>query len=708
MITKFLYETDEKGRKTINGVVEKKDDAYDIKFFPMQNMNSYKSSELETVTYNKGEQFYCYFKTPNGNMYLDINSFKDEVKVQLSNNVNHAASFSKEFILVILYNNDYFGLDDVIFVSSGYFITNKGLLKDNYENFFQKAADQGYIQVKKDGASYFVAKNDKDEYFLVNELRKASRIHKNISRKVVVINEFINRDTERKALSFSEFDVLAAEKEYYFAGIRLNFDNDVLSIIEDSFLTYDTDRLIASEEVYQTMKDIFFAIKEPKNKGSYIVEIDNRFVKYENNKFEFVNDSKLATVLDSSKVLVVEEGLRLFKPSFTINKYSADCAYLHQIDKNNYILGETNNDYISVKPVNKETYDKFNEIFANFSMKNEGSILLSDNNYLQIEFKSIKEFSINWLDSSLNATILTDEELAVLIEVLRLKVQKREIKNIINNEFLKKSNIESSNEVFNMAKEYQKFMNLILEKNHRIQSYTDLDSIRTETEKGTLEYLRRFFAKNILDSEELFEEIFDKKVINNVLIVGSGCNLDIIALNNICQKLNLNINLYTIETAKWGYFPKVTLSKNINYKAAYRCGFSNITLNLINNIDLILFSRHFKEEGEPLNKIFDAILALDKDFVFANTKMCNLNKFNDSFHEYFKAKLNVRRKYFTHTEEDFKEVLNISHKTTQGIQKIYHNSGGFSLPVIDKQFSYQSIIVKSDKQLNDFFPKTTK
>ncbi len=335
-------------------------------------------------------------------------------------------------------------------------------------------------------------------------------------------------------------------------------------------------------------------------------------------------------------------------------------------------------------------------ISKNFSNLEKGYVLSIENKYLSIELRDNNEFKILYHNSSYHAMVFTDDQAKVLSKIIKKEITKRELSNILNK--LDKYNITNNRVEFNILNEYENILNYSSVNKLKLNMYHD-SNLKLENEKGSLEYLRRYFFKDIKDSEILFNNIMSKHDISNILLVDSFVNIDLIALNNICIKLNKKVNVTLIIRTKMGYSPNANLS-NVTVNKVYRVEFVSLPKIILEKFDLVVFSRGFNKQELVFNYVIKNIINA-QNIILANIK--RVDKEEDSFSKLFSK---IKKKHFI-DYEDSEKIIDISRRI---FDDEYSNVSNYSFgkcdivdPIVDKKTSYHSIVVVKNNTVSDFY-----
>lgn len=694
MILKFLFNYDKGKRKILSGIVEDNEiDDYDPKKrFMLANEALYKQKVGENIIINNGKTGYLEFEDENGKKYLDVNIYNDEVVIQLTTNISHASCYSMDFYTPILDYAMYFGYEEPKFIYSGLQKESTGFF-DDY-NVFKAIKDASYCKINKNDTSYFVSRDLNQNYYLSKNFEDASKINKNELRRVLVINEFINRYTTKAEVSFSPFKYLSVENSYIYAGrnpYKLTFDDNGFEIVMNPQIEVEY-RLRDVEEIFLQLKDISYLLSKEKSDKNYYLENDKfeYIKKISDLKYEFVKNPYDATLLNDYEIDIIKSAYKLIDPRIILKRKSKN--YYMYSNKNLYTICDSPLEgYEQGRMVDKMQVNEYMETFDlnfNNSERENGIILIHNDMYLNIEYVSKTQFKVLLTKSAYNASLFTKEEAKAIKELLGIGFSERRIENVLLKD-LGMYNITFKKP--NIAENYRLIMNDILSKKTPVADYTNANTLKTETEKGALEYLRRFYLKSVYDYKDLFEKVFDlNKNVKKVLIVAPKLNLEIQGLELAAKN---NVEVYTLNELKAGYFAPINLNL-VDYKASYRLKIQNVSKQFIKSFDVILFGAGFNEEVSDFKDTLDEIVSNNKNIIFINSRII-LAKDKDNFYEYFKNYTKVNRTFYTYEFPYQELVLELDNKYINYLIKSgnrIHNDVS-----INKRDSYFSII----KEKND-------
>lgn len=704
MILKFLYQTDARERKIISGLVEDNSEStYDpFKTFPVVDESKAIITDGQNAIYNKGKQGYMVFHFEEEDKYLDVNLFNGEVKIALTKNISHASCYSEEFFGAILDYADYFDCDDIEFIYSGLKKSKMGL-EDEYDHFFKKLQDASYCKINMDDNAYFLCRDDEQKYYLSRDFSLASKIAKNEIRRVLVINDYIDKSTKRSDLSFSPFKALSEDNSYYYAGLnpfKATYNDDILKVELDPVVSINA-RLIRSEEIFLNLKDVSYLISKEKNNKRYYLEVGNKYIKEESPlSYSLVSNPYEATPILDYDIEIIKSLLKVFDPSKVVRRKNKE--YFMYYEGNQYeLFDKAMPGYDNGVMIDENIYGLFTTSFKmsfNDSHKESGVILIRDGKYLSVKMVSPTSFKVNLTDSSYNASIFTVEEANAIENLFNWNFKRREINNLLLND-LRQYNIYKDN-TKTVLDEYKNIMKDITSKKTTVVGYKKPSELRLETEKGALEYLRRFYIKDVFDYKNLFE-ISLTDDIKSVLIVAPKLNLE---LQGLALAAKNKLNVCILNENKFGYLPHVYINNNINLHGVYRLKLQNLTKSFLDNYDMIVFGHSFDEEEEVFKDTLNSLIEDDTKMVFVNTRVAKFEEPNDKFYSYFSKKLDLKRKYFSYEMPYQEEVNKLDEEFTKylyKVQSIYQ----FEPVRLEKEFSYHSIIIKDGTNLIDYYKK---
>lgn len=691
MITKFLYHLSKDNRRILSGlVVNDNDENVDVNNYPIfPESVSIDANEKKII--NHGDVGYLVF----GDKYLDVNIYNGNVVINVTDNISHASCYSYEFFMAILDNVSNLD-DDFDFVESGLRIDGD-LYHDEYK-IFKSIKDASYCMLKKDGKYQFVARDDNNRYYLTDVFEDASKINKNELRRVLIINKFITIDTPKSEISFSSYKYLSNDmNEYIYAGrkpFKIRFENGNIEISFD-FNIDDSFKLRNNEEIFLQLKDVSYLLfKEKTNKTYYLETSNKKYVrKIDNLKYELVSNPYYATSLDDYEIEIIKSATKVINPSEMYRRKNKN-KYLYY-DGNEYgIYNEANKEYVEGRMLEKKDFEGFVKAFDisfNKEKRDSGIILICNNKYLNIEIVNKTKFKVLLTDASYNASLFSQEEAKAIKTILGFDFKERVLENILQND-LNVYNIHQGKP--NVALTYRKIMDELLSKKTALSDYTNIMDLKLESEKVSLEYLRRFYLKAVCDYKALFESVLTDKT-KKVLIVAPRLNIELQGLELAAKH---NVEVYTLNELKYGYLPEVILNK-VKYKGNYKLKFQNLPVMFLKEFDIILFGAGFKETPEEIKSNMELMSSGDKEYKILYSRL--LFAQSDNIYEYFKDIFKIKRKYYTY-DLPYKEL--IDEYDEKYVSYLVRNRGRIHNKVVrNKEESYYSAINLGKTKIENIF-----
>lgn len=688
MITKFIYELDEKNRKKIIALVEDEEpnQGYDD-FFKTQERCNFTKQENEKATYTSGNYFYIGFNDGNDMKYLDIDILREGVKIRVTDNMVYAACYSLEFMKRIIEIFDGFGFEDYIEIPSYMTLKRNGILDDAFEKIFAKVKVDSYCQINEDNEVKFLAVDSDKQYYLTTNFSKALKVNKRDIRKILVINGFIDEKTTKSDIYFSPFNCFYnPNKGYIVSGkLKLTFEDEVLSIGNTESVEIDY-HLVNNEEKNKVLLDIIHLLSSPSKGGSYYLAVNEKYVSF-NENYTLVTNPVLSTLFDEVKIEALKLAYSLFIVEPKLQRFNTDIMFIYQ-NEDNYSFSKEGKDGEG-RVIFIQDYEKIKRFIID-DFKEGNNIIIVEDKYVHIDVIDGNSFKMTFEETGFNASAFSLEAANALISAFRWKAKRKEITSAMD---FQRLNISNNGETTS----YDDILNLIIKNKFRMCAYNDVYDLKVESEKGAVEYLRRFYQKTVFDMEELFTKLLNNITVNNILVVGSGCNLDLIALNNL--KIDRHINYSTVETSKWGYFPHINLNKNIIYKGAYRCNFVDLSYDFLKQFDLIVFSKTYKETN--ISKTLEQILNSDLNVILANVKTSNLQKINDEFYQCFSNYTHVFRKLFE--KENIETKIDELKTSLMKSCRCLNNNCSIMDEVLDKKNAYYSVLLVGRGSVKNYF-----
>lgn len=706
MIKEFVYELDEKGKMTIVGLVEdnKIEEYNPDNVFKLIDKKQLNLSEDERLVLNEGRQGYMTLIGDFENEYVDVNVYGGAVRIKKTSNLEHAALYSEEMFESILDYANYFDYEDTAFKFSG-MTYKKGRIDDLFNHFFKDAIDASYIKINKSGSAYFVAKEADNRFYITTDFSKAFKVPKKLIRKVLTINEFIDEHTRRSDLSFSIFKALATNEGYIYSGLNpsyITLKNNILNIKLNPSIPLES-RLVKDENIFNILKDISYLISKEKTDKSFCLEINNKYVKKLGEfSYEIVSNPAYASLISDYEIEIIKQAYRLFDSNAMILRKNR--SYFLYTDGCKYILSANTFEKLNGRMIDQKIYNEFVSTFSasfNNNDKEDGVILLTDQGYVKVVVENNASFTLNYINNAYDASVFSKNESEVLKKLIGVKFNERSLENLLRD--LEEYQIYYNDKI-EIDKCYESIMEEILEKKTTVVPYSGVSNLRCETEKGALEYARRFYLKDILDYKDMFDKTLNANV-KNILIISPKLNLEVEAL---AMSAKDKVNVYILNESKFGYLPVTYITKNINIAGTYRLKLANLTKNFVSKFDMIVFGKNFKEEVSDFKNNLDKILESDKNIIFLNNITANFEKnTKDSFYGYFKNKLDLKRKYHVY---DFPYKTLVDSYNEKFARYLYQigNMNTYPEASYDKVNSYHSIVIKQGHNLIDFYNNNSK
>lgn len=684
MIVKILYQFNENNKRIITGLIENDDFlAYDPLYeYEMVLEHNYPLKEGERKISNFGKHYHAVFKSGNSFNYLNFNDFMLKVKLNLTDNLAFSSSLSKEMLSSILENTNYFDEDlDLEYVDSGLSLNKDLEFKDIYDGWFRKVTDDVYCQLNEELPLFVGKKNN--NYYLTEDFKDAYKVSKRECRNLMITHKWITKNTLKKNVAFSHFNIFNFKNSYVFGGLnsyRVDFKEDTIEIERDFIPTTDY-KLISDGERASNLRQICYLMKKELTLNEAYLRVNGKFLcEISKNKYLLTKKEANATKLDLRDIDILKETLKLYldNPKFDVvyNK-----SYFLYSDGNSYSLSKEIKEDLDSKIISKDTFEKFIKAFNKANEKEY--ILISNNHYVEMDLKSNLEFELKFHQTALNATKFTLDEAKALEALLEIDIKPRKLEVI--NTALDLYNIKFSNEPLSIYDSYNKFLDDVEKSNYKFKVFYEVENLmKTVSRVGAYEHLKRFFLKAMWDSYVLFNNLIENYNVSNILLVGSTSTADIIGLSNVLSKTDKKVNLTIIETTKWGYYPLANLSRNINFKGAYRIPLWGMPKEFINQFDLIYLGKNFKGAKE-LESFVGMYKEYNHNLIFAHTNLINDYDLTDDFLIGFKGELRLNRKYI--------KPMNLENYKLSDLEITDYKSSYFSLVEL-KDGTYIDLLIK--------------
>lgn len=690
MILKFLFSYNEKQKRVLTGLVVndiKSEYDPDIQY-PMVNEVEYKAQEGERVISNYGMQYHGIFLDGEKLLYFNINDYMLKIKLNASSNVSYSTPFSKDCMLEVLNQLNYFNLDlDFEFVDSGLSLSKKNEYKDIYDGWFRKVTDDSYCMINyPDFKDPMYVGKENDNYILTDNFENAFRIYKKEIRNLLITRGYIDSDMNKNEVSFSHYNLFTDSKSYIFGGLNsfmVTFDGDVLKITKDVRPTKEF-RLLNDEKKSENIRNVFYEMKAAMYlKKRYFKVNDKYIIEEEKNTFRLTDNAAFASPLDLRVISYLKQAFFLYFEDPKFEELPEVSRYFVYEDLNTYILSSEILDLKS-KSISVDEYEEFRNAFSEDTLRNY--ILIYRKKYINLKFDGPAKFTVNYLDSGFNATLFSLKEADILAKVLNLYLEKREITYIydaINN-----YNISFENE-FNTLKEgYDKFLSEVRKKRFKPNPQANLFSSNMASDKGALDYLTILYPKSVADSYILFKQMLPKMTsVNNILLCATSSTCELLGLSLALKEIDRNINVTTLEPQKWGFYPPCNITNKINYKGSIRMNLSSLPKSKISEFDLIYIGKHYNEEAEVIKDYLESLKDLDKRIILVHSFLSEIADIKDNYNQAINGLVKAIKLPFLPPLELF-EGINCDKVLTEA---------DFTKPIISRKITRYSVIRLKDK-----------
>ncbi|MGL4949056.1 MAG: hypothetical protein ACRC5M_01645 [Anaeroplasmataceae bacterium] len=675
MIFNFLYKINEYEKNVITGIVEddnetvyQSNQTFDLVLFePTKRFDG-------SVVLNTRELFFCVFiDQDNNRKYLDVSINKDfKVEVKLTDKLIHAQPFSKAIINSILFNFNYFDYENIKYIDSG--ITMKfGKENDALSKVFKRLKQDSFVAILKDNKPMYLSVNE-DVHCFTDNIKKAVKFKRNSVRKILVINEFVNLEFSHKNILFmpnkaikSDNFFLCAEKGVYsishinnsFTLKKYNEGDEIDITLENFNVVFDDDRelLIEIGSVFENEEES--EELNYNNSKKIRVSVDSNYLAGNiQNSLYLVKNPEQAGNYTKKDYKIIQ---KIFKVFFLENKlgfHSLDDKFLN-FNNNAYTFSSMPLDFAEkIISIKSELLNEYNILFSldNLKPRKEGVILSKNGLYLIFNKKDNISFELKFSKSSVEATVFDYKQVENLLKILDFTLEKKELTNLIINNNYKNVNLSFSNKTINLKEEYKKIIELIQKKNDICTLNSNL--LKTETERGALEFLRINFMKDVLDYKDIFSKM-DLKNNSTILIASSKFYLELIGLSLYLTEKNICVNVSVLIDSKFGYNLNIPTLQSINVNGVYRCRFSNLNKLFLDEFDYFLFSKNFSEEFSDIK--FNLNYLYESNKVLVTIRDCSKEKVIDPLRVFAKVKVvNYSRLFHKHDESIYQSIIQLN------------------------------------------------
>lgn len=634
MIKCFLYQMNEKNKRVITGLIENDDFLeFDPNYeYPMILEDSYILEDNEIKISNFGKQYYAITELESL-MYLNLNDYMLKVKLDLTQNAAFASCLSKDMLMSILENTNYFNYDtEYEYIDSGLTLCQDKGFKDYFDGWFKNVNDDVYVMLNNMKYPFYIGKEN-DQYILTDDFKNAFRVSKKECRNLLIANGYIDTTMRKKQVSFSHYNCFESKNQYGFAGensFSVSYSDNTLKIFKNFKPTTEW-RLISDEARASVLRDICYKNKKGPSGNKLIFKVNDKYCSLTSpGVYELKEDASLATPLDTNLIDVLKTAFKIYlsEPKFEAFKSSSYALYNNE---GTYILSNDKLEYPS-----KLISDKVANNFFIFQEDiNKCAVGKCKKGYIDLNILSSNSFKIEYKDSAYDVKVHSSKLLQSLEGLLDLKINIIEPQNIT---YYKDENyISQVQRPLSEIDSYLLFQEEVYKSNIRLNNDIDISQIKTESDKGALEYLTRFYLKSAQDTNTLISMILKKEDIKNCLLIGGTVGADLVGISNALYTNNTSLDLSIIENVKWGFRPKTFIFNKLNIISSTRMPILALNKNDL-NYDLIFISRSFKNE-EELNILLNNLKNENRKTIVVITGICKyFDEINISSKKHLKTK----------------------------------------------------------------------
>lgn len=694
MIINFLYKMDEKNKRAIIGMIV--DDnlvEYDpLKQYELILEDGFKLQSGQRIVSNLGIQYYGITTSGKKTSYINVNDYMLSVKANLTDKLSFATTVSKEMIDELIKQTSNFNEQSPLkLVEAGYNLMPSGSYKDYFGILFKKVTDNVYCQFHNGKKPLFVGREN-ENYFITDDFNKASRVKKNEVRPLLVTRGYVSSSTDRATLTFSTCNVFHDGKSYGFGGnnsFKVTYEDNILTISKD-FIPDNTFKLVNDERRFELLKDICYGFKKDKKNIEKNIVVNRLYASaIDDFTVKFVDNASLATTFDERDIDILFAAYSLFNEEATFDRVCSEGYYCYFKGSNHYHLSTELLDFKS-NLIKEATYDLFKKSFKEIT-REDGVLLTSVNKYVKMTCLNETEFVLDFVDTGFDATIFSIAQANVLTEVLQANFKRKELKpiqSIYHDYPVKNAPVKP------LKAKYEELLAYIETSSIKLNAYPKLDELKTVSDKSALEYLKSLYPKCVMDAYGIFNLILNASPeVKNVLIVGATATCDLQGLAYACERNAKEIHVWTSETTKWGYVPACELGEKLIIKNRYRLPISSFPKDFLEQFDLIYFGKNFNEDEGLVFNLLKNLKKCNKKIYLANTNLCEIGSFYDSFYQAISKDVKVNRKYNNLKLEAY--GLDI-----EDMSVISLNS-----PMISNKISYQNILKVENGRIIDLFKK---
>lgn len=593
MIKCFLYQMDEKNKRVITGLIENDeyleyDPTYEYK---MILEDTYIMQENERKISNFGRLYYAVTVSDEHYKYLNFNDYMLKVKLDMTENAAFASTLSKEILMSILENTNYFNENlDLEYVDSGLTLMEDKGYKDYFDGWFRHVDDDVYVMLLNMRYPLYVGREN-GNYILVDDFKNAFRVSKKECRNLLIANGYIDTTMKKKQVAFSHFNCFESKGRYGFGGensFSLAYNDGVLKV-DYNFKPSVEWRLINDANRAGVLRDICYKLKKGDSGSKLIFKVNDRYCKdLGNNEYALTENATEASLIDTHIIDILNHAFKLY---ITEAKYEAfnRSNYALYNNEGEYILSHDVLEYPS-KIVNDGAVNRYFE-----AVSDDAKTAVGKTKKGYIEYHKVKDnsFKIEYKDNAFDVKPQSPKLLMALERLLDLKINILEPQKI--SLYFDREYIDTADKGVSEIDSYHLFLEEAKKTNIRLNQYQDLAQIKTESDKGALEYLTRFYLKAALDTKAIFTMILKRENIKNVLCVGPTAGADLVGCSNALDSLGKELDVTILENVKWGFRPHSIISNRLHIKDAIRLPLSALTKEEL-NYDLIFISRNYRDD----------------------------------------------------------------------------------------------------------------
>lgn len=641
----------ENNKRVITGLIENDEyQEYDPEHeYEMILEDTYVEEQGDRKISNFGQHFYAVMDDNENNRYLNVNDYMLKVKLDMTANAAFASPLSKNMLMSILENTNYFNVDyEMDYVYSGLTLMEDKGFKDYFDGWFRHVDDDVYVMLLNMRYPLYVGKDKSGHYTLVDDFKYAYRVSKKECRNLLIANGYIDTTMNKKQVSFSHYNCFESKGRYGFGGdnsFSLSYSNGTLSI-DYGFKPTIEWRLISDANRAGFLRDVCYKLKKGDSGSKFIFKVNDRYCKdLGNNQYVLIDNATEASLIDTHIIDILKQAYKLF---------ISDARY-EAVKRSNYSLYNNEGEYIisndlleyPSKIINDGAVNRYMEAILD---NNKNSIGKTKKGYIEYIQLSDNTFKIEYKDTAFDVKPQSSKLLLAIEKLLDLKINILEPQKI--SLYFDKEYINSAPKAVSEIDAYHLLLNEVNKSNIRLNQYQDINAIKTESDKGALEYLTRFYLKSALDTKTIMNMILKREQINSMLLVGPTAGADIIGISNALDSQKCNLDVTILENVKWGFRPHTIKSERLNIKDAIRIPLTALTKDAL-KYDLIFISRSYKDDNTLKSVLLNLKMQAKKTLVVI-TGLCNKyqTEINISTKKHLKAEVSGVNTYNSILDSD--------------------------------------------------------